>query len=91
MDRSRPRVPRPKTCAYCAPPAAADWRGVGEAIAEGWHVMLVWDADRWQWRCDLMRYGLLCSGDSPNLGAAVALAWEATGPALAAAHRRRPR
>lgn len=80
MVTGRPRLawrPRGKGRYFCHWPAAAEWLPIDRAIREGYHVMLCWDADRDEWRCDFIQRGRLYSGDGLTIGDAATAAWAA--------------
>ena len=82
MGRSLAWRPRGKARFFFQAPTPGEWYAIAQAIREGWHVMLCWDADRDEWRCDFLRPGLLASGEGLTIGGAADVAWAATWNAL---------
>ncbi len=58
-------------------PLAEDWYPIEQAIRGGWSVMLVWDRDTREWRCDFIQPGTIWSGAGLWVGQAAEDAWRA--------------
>lgn len=83
MGRSLAWPPRSRARFLFRAPEPVAWVRIAQAIQEGWHVMLCWDAHIDVWRCDFIRRGMICTGEGDDIGFAADRAWAETVRALA--------